>query len=190
MATIKLNYNGTIYSMVKTSSKITTPSVYVDGGYIPCFKGDRFAEVKSGLNIYTLSPLMVNGYRMACGIRSAYTPDAYITASCDIAGGAYSGVFVYTVGINWSFSNSSGATVEVSDTNMYGNNSPFAPQNTNFGEYGVGILFPYTWSKTFTGTVTVKAGNTVLKQQNFSFTISLTTKGYGNNPSTQQIQIA
>lgn len=69
MATIKINYGGNIYSMVKTSSKITTPSVAVDGGYIPCFKGDRFAEVTSGLNIYTLSPLMVNGYRMACGQR-------------------------------------------------------------------------------------------------------------------------
>lgn len=69
MATIKINYNGTIYSMVKTSSKITTPSVAVDGGWIPCFKGDRFAEVTYGYRIYTLSPLMVNGYRMACGQR-------------------------------------------------------------------------------------------------------------------------
>lgn len=69
MATIKINYGGTTYSMIKTSSKMTTPSIAVDGGFIPCFKGDRFAEVKSGLNIYTLSPLMVNGYRMACGQR-------------------------------------------------------------------------------------------------------------------------
>lgn len=69
MATLKINYNGTIYSMVKTSSKITTPSVAVDGGWIPCFKGDRFAEVTHGDRIYTLSPLMVNGYRMACGQR-------------------------------------------------------------------------------------------------------------------------
>ena len=69
MATLKINYNGTIYSMVKTSSKITTPSVAVDGGWIPCFKGDRFAEVTHGYRIYTLSPLMVNGYRMACGQR-------------------------------------------------------------------------------------------------------------------------
>ena len=190
MATIKINYGGTTYSMVKTSSKITTPSVAVDGGYIPCFKGDRFAEVKSGLNIYTLSPLMVNDYRMACGIRSAYTTDAYVTASCNIVGGKTSGVFVYTVGINWSFSNSSGATVIVSNTNMYGRNSPFAPQNTDFGEYGGPILFPYTWSKTFTGTVTVKAEDVVLKQQNFSFTISLITSGFSGNSSTQQIQIA
>lgn len=189
MATLKINYNGTIYSMVKTSSKITTPSVYVDGGYIPCFKGDRFAEVKSGLNIYTLSPLMVNGYRLACGVRSAYTPDAYVTASCSITGGKTSGVFVYNVGINWSFSNSSGAIVEVSNTNMYGRNSPFAPQNTDFGEYGGPILFPYNWTKTFTGTVTVKAENVILKQQNFSFTISLITVGFGTNPSTQTIQI-
>lgn len=184
MATIKINYNGTIYSMVKTSSKITTPSVAVDGGWIPCFKGDRFAEVTHGDQIYTLSPLMVNGYRLACGSRSAYTTDAYVTASCSITGGKASGVFVYTVGINWSFSNSSGATVTVSNTNMYGNNSPFAPQNTNFGEYGVGILFPYTWSKTFTGNVTVKAGDVILKQQNFSFTISLTISGFSTSSST------
>lgn len=190
MATIKINYGGTTYSMVKTSSKITTPSVAVDGGYIPCFKGDRFAEVKSGDRIYTLSPIMVNGYRLACGSRSAYTTDAYVTASCKIAGGKANGVFVYAVSINWSFSNSSGATVTVSNTNMYGNNSPFAPQDTNFGEFGGPILFPYTWSKTFTGTVTVKAGDVVLKQQNFSFTISLTVAGFVTSPSTQKIQIA
>lgn len=78
MATIKINYGGTTYSMVKTSSKITTPSVAVDGGWIPCFKGDRFAEVKSGDRIYTLSPLMVNGYRMACGSRIAFNGTVYV----------------------------------------------------------------------------------------------------------------
>lgn len=190
MATIKINYGGTTYSMIKTSSKITTPSVAVDGGYIPCFKGDRFAEVKSGDRIYTLSPIMVNGYRLACGSRSAYTTDAYVTASYKTAGGKTSGVFVYAIGINWSFSNSSGATVTVSDTNMYGNNSAFAPQDTNFGEFGGPIAFPYTWSKTFTGKVTVKAENVVLKQQNFSFTISLTIAGIVTSQSTQTIQIA
>ena len=190
MATIKINYGGTTYSMVKTSSKITTPSVKIDGGWIPCFKGDRFAEVKSGLNIYTLSPLMVNDYRLACGVRPAYTADAYVTASCNIVGGKTSGVFVYNVGINWSFSNSSGATVEVNNTNMYGRTSPFAPQNTDFGEYGGPILFPYIWTKTFTGTVIVKAENVVLKQQNFSFSVSCTANGFGGYPSTQKIQIA
>ena len=78
MATIKINYGGTTYSMVKTSSKITSPSVAVDGGWIPCFKGDRFAEVKSGDRIYTLSPLMVNGYRMACGSRIAFNGTVYV----------------------------------------------------------------------------------------------------------------
>lgn len=78
MATIKINYGGTTYSMVKTSSKITTPSVAVDGGWIPCFKGDRFAEVKSGDRIYTLSPIMVNGYRMACGSRIAFNGTVYV----------------------------------------------------------------------------------------------------------------
>lgn len=78
MATIKINYGGTTYSMVKTSSKITSPSVAVDGGWIPCFKGDRFAEVKSGDRIYTLSPIMVNGYRMACGSRIAFNGTVYV----------------------------------------------------------------------------------------------------------------
>lgn len=78
MATIKINYGGTTYSMVKTSSKITTPSVAVDGGYIPCFKGNRFAEVISGNRIYTLSPVMVNGYRMACGSRIAFNGTVYV----------------------------------------------------------------------------------------------------------------
>ena len=81
MATIKINYNGTIYSMVKTSSKITSPSVAVDGGWIPCFKGDRFAEVTHGDRIYTLSPLMVNGYRMACGSREAFNGTIYVNIS-------------------------------------------------------------------------------------------------------------
>lgn len=78
MATIKINYGGTTYSMVKTSSKITTPSIKIDGGWIPCFKGDRFAEVVNGNSIYTLSPLMVNGYRLACGRREAFNGTIYV----------------------------------------------------------------------------------------------------------------
>lgn len=81
MATIKINYGGTTYSMVKTSSKITTPSVKIDGGWIPCFKGGRFAEVTHGDRIYTLSPLMVNGYRMACGSRAAFNGTIYVHIS-------------------------------------------------------------------------------------------------------------
>ena len=78
MATIKINYGGSTYSMIKTSSKITTPSVAVDGGWIPCFKGDRFAEVTHGDRIYTLSPLMVNGYRIACGSKAAFNGTIYV----------------------------------------------------------------------------------------------------------------
>lgn len=85
MATIKINYGGTTYSMVKTSSKITTPSVAVDGGWIPCFKGDRFAEVTYGDRIYTLSPLMVNGYRMACGSRTAFNGTIYVNIPYSIS---------------------------------------------------------------------------------------------------------
>ena len=189
MATIKINYGGTTYSMVKTSSKITTPSVKIDGGWIPCFKGDRFAEVTHGDRIYTLSPLMVNGYRMACGIRTAYTTDAYVTASCIHTLSKPSGsVLVAHVAIDWSFSNSSGASVTVSNTNMY--NSVFPDHNFGFSEGLMGGSVPHNWSQTFTGTVTVKAGDTVLKQQNFSFKISLSANSYGSHPSTKKIKIA
>lgn len=190
MATIKINYGGTTYSMVKTSSKITTPSVAVDGGWIPCFKGDRFAEVKHDNRIYTLSPLMVNGYRMACGSRSAYTTDAYVTASCRYALVTLDMTLMqFWVGINWSFSNSSGAIVTVSNTNMYNSN----PDGYNFrfiSEYTM-ISLPYNWSQTFTGIVTVKAGNEVLKQQNFSFTLPFTVSNINSeNSLTKRIKIA
>lgn len=78
MATIKINYGGNTYSMVKTSSKITTPSVAVDGGYIPCFSGGRFAQVLVGNTLYTLSPIMVNGVRLACGVQTAFYGTAYV----------------------------------------------------------------------------------------------------------------
>lgn len=184
MATIKINYGGTTYSMVKTSSKITTPSVKIDGGWIPCFKGNRFAEVTHGNTIYKLSPLMVNGYRMACGSRSAYNTDAYVTASCNCLLISHAINMEYTVYIKWSFSNSSGATVTVSNTNMHN-------AGVDFKDSGITPLaLPYKWSKTFTGVVTVKAGNQVLKQQNFSFTLSLTASNFANNNSTQKIKIA
>lgn len=189
MATIKINYGGTTYSMVKTSSKITTPSVKIDGGWIPCFKGNRFAEVTHGNTIYKLSPLMVNGYRMACGSRPAYNTDAYVTASCNY--------YIFTpdlmmmkhiIEINWSFSNSSGASVTVSNTNMYAPGKGF---DFLFNRDSVGVSLPSNWSNTFTGTVTVKAGNEVLKQQNFSFTLSLTASSFNtDHRSTQKIKIA
>lgn len=190
MATIKINYGGTTYSMVKTSSKITTPSVKIDGGWIPCFKGNRFAEVTHDNRIYTLSPLMVNGYRMACGSRSAYNTDAYVTASCTYSNVSFNMMYMsFRIGINWSFSNSSGASVTVSNTNMYNSNPD--GYNFRFVSETMGVSLPYNWSKTFTGIVTVKAGNEVLKQQNFSFTISLTTSNLNSeNHSTRKIKIA
>ena len=188
MATIKINYGGTTYSMIKTSSKITTPSVKIDGGWIPCFKGDRFAEVTHGNQIYTLSPLMVNGYRMACGIRSAYATDAYVTASCNYILSNPMSQLLARVEIDWSFSNSSGASVTVSDTNMY--NSVYSDHNFGFSSGLLNESLPHTWSQTFTGKVTVKAGDTVLKQQNFSFKLSLSATSWGSHPSTKKIKIA
>lgn len=79
MATIKINYGGTVYSMVKTPTKITTPSIKVDGGYIPCFKGDRFSEVLNGSMYYTLSPVCANGYRLACGTRTGFSGHVNLT---------------------------------------------------------------------------------------------------------------
>ena len=50
----------------------------------PNFKGDRFGEAVAGNSIYTLSPLMVNGYRLACGSRVAFNGTIYVHIQYEI----------------------------------------------------------------------------------------------------------
>lgn len=160
MATIKINYGGTTYSMVKTSSKITTPSVAVDGGYIPCFKGDRFAEVISGNRIYTLSPVMVNGYRMACGSRTAFTGNVYITVHQSSSIGNYGGISIggYNAYIMKTYTDQTGFTSSVNVT------------SSDTGGNVVAMSYTYKFAGTY--TVTESSTGTVVKTGNFNVSVT------------------
>lgn len=161
MATIKINYGGTTYSMVKTSSKITTPSVAVDGGYIPCFKGNRFAEVISGNRIYTLSPVMVNGYRMACGSRTAFTGQVFITVHQRSAVGNAGGISVssFYANIKKTYTDQTGFTASVNVT------------SSDAGKDGV-ISVSYTYKFAGTYTVTESSTGTVVKTGSFNVSVT------------------
>lgn len=160
MATIKINYGGTTYSMVKTSSKITTPSVAVDGGYIPCFKGDRFAEVVNGNKIYTLSPIMVNGYRMACGSRTAFTGNVFITVHQSSSVGNYGGISIsaFSAYIKETYTDQTGFTASVNVT------------SSDTGGNVIAMSYTYKFAGTY--TVTESSTGTVVKTGNFNVSVT------------------
>lgn len=181
MATIKINYGGTIYSMVKTPSKITTPSIKVDGGYIPCFKGDRFSEVLNGSLYYTLSPVCANGYRLACGTRTGFSGNVNLTLNFRITSSGESIAHAtarYTCIVSYnSYSVSttqSGFTAAISNFNI----SPTSASDTEYGSPG-GVSA--TLNATCSGNVTVKdsSGNTI-KTFSFSKRVSCTGSHSGS----------
>ena len=80
MATIKFPYGGTNYSLVATSSKITTPSIKVGGSYIPLFSGGNGDTVVNGSNVYILSPMRVGIHRPPSGVvNTSGTVTVYIS---------------------------------------------------------------------------------------------------------------
>lgn len=170
MATIKINYGGTTYSMVKTSSKITTPSVKVDGGYIPCFKGDRFSEVLNGSMYYTLSPIKVGEFRMACGTRANFTGNVNLTLNFDIILESFrSGHNPIRYKCTVSYKSYSVSTTQSGFTAAI-SNFKISPTSVNTYEKNA------TLNTTCSGNVTVKdsTGNAV-KSFSFSKHISFTT---------------
>lgn len=181
MATIKINYGGTIYSMVKTSSKITTPSIKVDGGYIPCFQGDRFADVLNGSLYYTLSPICVNGYRLACGTRTGFSGNVNLTLNFNITSrgeNVANTVSRYTCIVSYNSYSVSvtqpGFTAAISNFNI----SPTSESDESYGSPG-GVSA--TLNATCSGNVTVKdsSGNTV-KTFSFSKRVSCTGSHSGS----------
>ena len=171
MATIKINYGGTTYSMIKTSSKMTTPSIAVDGGFIPCFKGDRFAEVKSGLNINTLSPLIVNCYRMACRQR-IISLRVYVAATLYgnwlLQGYIYSSRYSVTFGTLYVTDKNgnklSDYTVSVTRLSNQDTEQELGSQKSS-----------QTW--TFSGKVTVKYGSEVILDNSYSLSVTAQSNG-------------
>lgn len=192
MATIKINYGGTTYSMVKTSSKITTPSVKVDGGYIPCFKGDRFSEVLNGSMYYTLSPIKVGDYRMACGTRTAFTGNVilqinyYIERYTTVTTG---GSYLLKTSISIEYNGYSVSTTQKGYTAAISNFS-FSPNRASDGyTHSGGTTARITLNSTCSGNVTVKdSSGTVVKTFSFSIPVSKSysrsVTGTGNSTDT------
>lgn len=177
MATIKINYGGTDYSMIKTPTKITTPSVKVDDGYIPCFKGDRFSEVLNGNYYYTLSPIKVGDYRMACGSRPAFTENDRVYVN--IWWSSFSvpmGFLVltnYSCSIGGAFTSKSGFSATITCNNP---------------SQSVGSSAASSYTFYFSGTYTVRDTNTgdIVKTGNYSFGKSVSW-GYENGSGSQVI---
>ena len=168
MATIKINYGGTVYSMVKTSSKITTPSIKVDGGYIPCFKGDRFSEVLNGSLYYTLSPVCANGYRLACGTRTEFSGRVNLTLTFKGIGRVYQQTASnYHINVSISYNGYSVSTTQAGFTASISN---FYISNSSDSETSDGnnSSLSVSFSATCSGNVTVRdrSGNVV---KSFSF---------------------
>ena len=67
-----INYNGTNYSLWSSSSKITTPSLIIDGSaYVPLASGNigDWADIQGNGFQYQLSPLLVDGSKRAAYAR-------------------------------------------------------------------------------------------------------------------------
>ena len=168
MATIKINYGGTVYSMVKTSSKITTPSIKVDGGYIPCFKGDRFSEVLNGSLYYTLSPICANGYRLACGTRTAFSGNVNLTLTFEGHGYVYTmSAGNYHINADISYESYAVSTTQAGFTASISNFYISRSSNSETSD-GNNSSLSCSLSATCSGNVTVRdrSGNVV---KSFSF---------------------
>ena len=64
MATIKIPYGGTTYSLFMQSTKVTTPSIVVAGqGYIPLYKGGNIGDpiLYNGVHVLKRAPMKVAG---------------------------------------------------------------------------------------------------------------------------------
>lgn len=172
MATIKINYGGTTYSMVKTSSKITTPSIKVDGGYIPCFKGDRFSEVLNGSLYYTLSPIMVGDYRMACGTRTGFSGRVNLTLTFNGIGRvSQMSSSTYHISVSVSYQSYSVSTTQAGFTASISNFFIYNSSNSKSSDNNNSSL-SCSLRTTCTGNVIVKdrSGNVA---KSFSFSKSV-----------------
>ena len=64
MATIKIPYGGTTYSLFMQSNRVTTPSIVVAGqGYIPLYKGGNIGDpiLYNGVHVLKRAPMKVTG---------------------------------------------------------------------------------------------------------------------------------
>ena len=92
-----INYNGTNYSLWSSSSKITTPSLIIDGSaYVPLASGNigDWADIQGNGFQYQLSPLLVDGSKRAAYARR-FVKNISGTLSGNITGTATTTSTVY-----------------------------------------------------------------------------------------------
>lgn len=84
MATIKIPYGGTTYSLFMNSAKITTPSIIVSGqGYIPLYTGGNVGDpVIWGQHILKKAPMKVTGNNT--WYRPTWYHEQIGAATCDV----------------------------------------------------------------------------------------------------------
>lgn len=131
-----------------------------------------FGEAVAGNSIYTLSPLMVNGYRLACGSRPAAK---HLILPLDWQGGIGEKGGVFLTGTNIFFSD---PYVTDQDGKKL---SGFTTSVTGLNEVHE-IIFGAYFNKTysFSGTAKVLYNNQLILQSDYAFDVNLSLSlGHG-----------
>ena len=198
-----INYNGTNYSLWSSSSKITTPSLIIDGSkYVPLASGNigDWKDIQGNGFQYQLSPLLVDGSKRAAyarrfvknisgtlsgNITGTATTTSTVPHSVSVTKSVLGSVHVAgTPGTSntenigggvWDFGTSFSSPPNVTYTKIYGSTGSISISNvTNTSA---------EWSAV--GTATIEAndcdsdrGGSGTKTVGYSGTILLTASGY------------
>lgn len=147
--------NGTRYSLLALSSKITSPSIKVGSSYIPCFSGSAGSDVSLGEYIYTLAPFKVGSKRAAYKRRLEFVDKGQVyiqVQTCNSMG--YMGGYVFTgLTANWQgiHTNMSGYTATANVT------STSSMSDTSFGAASYTFWWRGTYSVKHDSTGTIVA---------------------------------
>ena len=147
-----INYNGTNYSLWSSSSKITTPSLIIDGSnYVPLASGNigDWKDIQGNGFQYQLSPLLVDGSKRAAYARR-FVKNISGTLSGNITGTATttsttSHTVTSTKYISKSGTGTKGTTVTAVHDNWYYGVTFNAPAPVYVSVSGIGTLGAYNW---------------------------------------------
>lgn len=86
MATFKIPYNGTNYSLYLTKEKITTPSLTISGeGHAPLYSGKKIGDpILVGKNILKCAPVKITDEKTGTFYRPTWLHGALGTAQCTL----------------------------------------------------------------------------------------------------------
>ena len=188
-----INYNGTNYSLWSSSSKITTPSLIIDGSnYVPLASGNinDWVDIQGNGFQYQLSPLLVDGSKRAPYARR-FVKNISGTLSGNITGTATttsttSHTVTSTKYISKSGTGTKGTGVTAVLDNWYYGVTFNAPAPVYVSVSGIGTLRAYNWTYAEYEVTTTVPGYVQTNQSsegswsvngnvNFSATGSITT---------------